>query len=140
MLIARLRPTLHSHDRRQSGQSLVELALVMPVLVGLVLVLFQFGIIFISLLSIVHETRDVGRWIAVHPDDKVDTQLQQMARDDAATVINKNLLTLTVAPGCTPPATPATGTSQVNGHCPARNATDSITLHMTYDVTGSLFL
>jgi Flp pilus assembly protein TadG len=53
--------------RRREGQALVELALVMPILVGIVVVLFQYGILFITYLSIIHMTRDVARWLAVHP-------------------------------------------------------------------------
>src|SRR5205085_1296113 len=50
------------------AQSLVELAIIMPMLVGLIAVLFQFGILFISYLSLVHATRDIARFVAVHPD------------------------------------------------------------------------
>jgi hypothetical protein len=37
-------------------------------LLGIITVLFQFGILFIAYLSLVHETRDIGRFVAVHPD------------------------------------------------------------------------
>jgi len=40
----------------------------MPILVGMVAVLFQFGTLFIAYLSLVNETRDIGRYVAVHPD------------------------------------------------------------------------
>jgi TadE-like protein len=56
------------HARHNRAQALVELALVMPVLVGIIAVLFQFGILFVAYLSLVHETRDIGRFVAVHPD------------------------------------------------------------------------
>jgi TadE-like protein len=63
------RPHVESVARRhRRGQALVELAIVFPVLVGIVAVLFQFGILFIAYLSLVHETRDIGRYVAVHPD------------------------------------------------------------------------
>src|ERR1044072_854122 len=52
----------------QHGQALVELAIVMPILVGIVAVLFLLGILFVAYLSLVHEMRDVGRWAAVHPN------------------------------------------------------------------------
>src|SRR5258708_3949654 len=57
-----------NQTRRAHGQALVEMAFVMPLLIGIVAVLFQFGILFIAYLSIVHEMRDIGRWVAVHPD------------------------------------------------------------------------
>jgi Flp pilus assembly protein TadG len=49
----------------ERGQALVELALIMPLLVGVVAVLFQTGVLFLSYLSLVHASRDVGRWLAV---------------------------------------------------------------------------
>src|SRR3981081_2126561 len=54
--------------RKLKGQALVELAIVMPILVGIIAVLFQLGILFVAYLSLVHEMRDIGRWAAVHPD------------------------------------------------------------------------
>jgi|SRR4051794_34604851 hypothetical protein len=113
------------------GQALVELALVLPILLGIVAVLFQFGVIFVSFLSIVHETRDVGRWIAVHPDDKSDVDLEIMAKANAPQVINTSNLHLTVSPACPSPKPT---------HCPSRATAATVTLHMTYDVTSSLFL
>jgi Flp pilus assembly protein TadG len=64
-----LRLRLNRVRRRQTrGQALVELALIMPLLVGVLVVLLQFGILFVTHLSIVHMGRDVARWISVHPD------------------------------------------------------------------------
>ena len=40
---------------RARAQALVELGLVMPLLVGIVMVLFQFGVLFVIYLSIVHD-------------------------------------------------------------------------------------
>src|SRR5258707_13177961 len=57
-----------SAHRSSRGQALVELALVMPLLVGIIAVLFQLGILFVAYLSLVHQTRDIGRYVAVHPD------------------------------------------------------------------------
>ena len=54
---------------RVRSQALVEFALVMPVLVGIVAVLFQMGFLFVAYVSLLHATRDVGRWLAVHPGD-----------------------------------------------------------------------
>src|SRR3954451_21670774 len=131
MFRARFRRRLQAVPGATPAQALVELALVLPILLGVVAVLFQFGIIFVSYLAIVHETRDVGRWIAVHPDDKSDVDLEIMAKTNAPQVINTSNLPLTVTPACgTPKPT----------HCPSRATAATVTLHMTYDVTSSLFL
>jgi hypothetical protein len=58
--------------RLPNSWTLVELALVLPVLFATAAVLFQFGILFIAYLSLVHEMRDIGRYAAVHPNT-IDT-------------------------------------------------------------------
>src|ERR1700704_1695090 len=87
--------------RHTPGQALVELAIVLPILLGIVTVLFQFGILFIAYLSIVHETRDIGRFVAVHPDTidgvagtacTATGTLWRQVCDDAPTVIDKTLV------------------------------------------------
>ena len=55
--------------RRAPSQSLVEFALVMPLLVVIFAVLLQFGILFMVYLNIMHITRDTARWLSVHPDN-----------------------------------------------------------------------
>jgi hypothetical protein len=54
---------LCSHGRGEA-QALVELALVMPLPLGIIIVLFQFALLFLSYLTLVHMARDVGRWLA----------------------------------------------------------------------------
>jgi len=56
-------------------------------------VLFQFGILFVAYLSLVHETRDIGRNVAVHPDTLDGTcttavSLWKQVCDDAPAVID----------------------------------------------------
>src|SRR3954468_1891134 len=106
--------------RRRDGQALVELAMVMPILVGIVAVLFQFGILFVAYLSLVHEMRDVGRWAAVHPntldvvyrptppaianpptcaDVAAGASLFRRACDDLPSVVDPNRITLSVVAG-----------------------------------------
>jgi hypothetical protein len=115
---------------RSRAQALVELALVMPVMVGIVAVLFQFGILFMSYLSVVHSTRDVGRWLSVHPDT-TDSVAQQHARDNAPSVISPANLTVTMSPVCT---------ALVSGGCPGRDAGELLTLTVAYNASSSVFL
>src|SRR4030088_438152 len=84
--------------KKQKAQSLVELAIILPLLVGIVAVLFQFGILFIAYLSLVHETRDIGRYVAVHPDTidgvaatacSATSTLWRQVCDDAPSVVDK---------------------------------------------------
>jgi hypothetical protein len=137
-----------SHLRRQPAsraQALVELALVLPVLLGIIAVLFQFGILFVAYLTLVHEGRDIGRFVAVHPDmidgtscTTVDTtvtpntpSLWKIACDDAPQVINpSNLTSITVTPACS---------ARVNTHCVARTTGSQVTVTLTYNASSNIF-
>ena len=94
---------------KHKGQSLVEFAIILPLMVGMVAVLFQLGILFIAYLSLVHETRDIGRFVAVHPDTidgvagtacTATGTLWRQVCDDAPTVVDKTLVTPTFSPAC----------------------------------------
>ncbi len=115
---------------RSRAQALVELGLVMPLLVGIVAVLFQFGVLFVIYLSLVHATRDVGRWMAVHPD-ATDAQFQAYVTADMPSTISGASLTAQALPGCP---------SLSNGVCPARPAGSALHIRMSYDLTQSVFL
>jgi hypothetical protein len=99
----------------------------MPVLVGVIAVLFQFGILFISFLSIVHSTRDIGRWLAVHPDT-IDSAVTTYVQTNAPTVIDPTKLSVAVTPSCS--ATP----------CSARTSGSALHLTLTYNAASSFFL
>jgi Flp pilus assembly protein TadG len=76
--------------RRQPAsraQALVELALVMPLMVGIVAVLFQYGILFMSYLSVIHMTRDAGRWLSVHPDSQDSDVMLYVTKDMPTSVM-----------------------------------------------------
>ncbi len=115
---------------RSRAQALVELGLVLPLLVGIVMVLFQFGVLFVIYLSLVHATRDVGRWMAVHPDT-TDAQFQAYVSADMPSTISGANLTAQVLPACP---------SLSNGVCTARPAGSALHIHMSYDPSMSVFL
>lgn len=52
----------HGHRRRSDGQTLVEFALVLPVLVAIIGGIIQFGLIFWSQVTLTQVVRDTGRW------------------------------------------------------------------------------
>jgi TadE-like protein len=138
-------------QRSNRAQALVELALVMPLLVGLVAVLLQFGVLFISYLSLVHATRDIARFVAVHPDTIDGAPTPPTSPCDSAYTPPNPSLWLHV---CTydvpsvidklkikdlPLASPACTALDANGHCP-RATGSSITINMSYDSSSSIFL
>jgi hypothetical protein len=133
------RSRLADPARRSRAQALVELAMIMPLFLGIVTILFQFGILFIAYLSIVHETRDIGRFVAVHPDT-IDgtcatTGLWKQVCDDAPSVIDKNLITpVSFTPACvTLTAAPALA-------CPTRTSGSQMKISLKYNAASIIFL
>src|ERR1700680_2451490 len=120
----------HKVDRTGHGQALVEFALVFPIMVGMVAVIFQLAILFVSYLAIVHAGRDVGRWLAVHPDT-TDTALTAYVNGDLPSEINSSHLTVSATPGC--PSLSA-------GHCTSRTSGAQQKVSLIYDASGSVFL
>jgi Flp pilus assembly protein TadG len=120
----------HKVNRTGSGQALVEFALVFPIMVGMVAVLFQLAILFISYLAIVHAGRDVGRWLAVHPNT-TDTALTAYVNADLPSEISSSHLTVSATPGCP---------SLSSGHCTSRTSGMLQKVSLIYDASGSLFL
>jgi Flp pilus assembly protein TadG len=116
--------------KRSRSQALVELALVMPLLVGLAAVLYQLGILFMIYLSLVHAGRDVGRWMSVHPDT-TDAQFQAYVSADMPSTISAARLTAQALPGCA---------SLTNGRCASRVTGTALQIHMSYDASASIFL
>ena len=112
------------------GQALVEFALVFPIMVGMVAVIFQLAILFVSYLAVVHAGRDVGRWLAVHPDT-TDAALTAYVNGDLPSEINSSHLTVLAIPGC-----PAL----VSGHCTSRSSGMQQKVSLLYDASGSVFL
>jgi Flp pilus assembly protein TadG len=121
------RPRAVDAKHTSKGQSLVELAIITPIMVGIIAVLFQFGILFVAYLSVVHSTRDIGRWLAVHPDT-TDSAAVTYARGDMPPVIDSTQASFTVSPSCM--STP----------CTARTAYSPLTLTVSYNASSIFFL
>jgi Flp pilus assembly protein TadG len=120
----------HKVDRSSRAQALVEFALVFPIMVGMVAVIFQLAILFVSYLAVVHAGRDVGRWLAVHPDT-TDAALTAYVNGDLPSEISSSHLTVSATPGC------ATLTA---GHCTSRSSGAQQKVTLTYDASSSVFL
>ena len=122
----------------------------MPLLVGIIAVLFQLGILFVAYLSLVHETRDIGRFVAVHPDtidgapSSTSTppctpgsapagSLWDHVCHDLPGVVDK--LKVQDVPLVSPACASLSG-----GHCTARTTGSMIHIQMSYDASSIIFL
>jgi hypothetical protein len=116
----------------------------MPILVGIVAVLFQFGILFIAYLSLVHEMRDIGRFAAVHPDTidgtgcATSNSLWGQACSDAPTVFDSSRITFSVVQGLDGQTRSCATLS--SGKCTSRPAGVELRMRMQYNANSILFL
>ena len=149
MIARRIRSRHTSPTERSRGQALVELALVMPLLLGVVAVLFQLGVLFISYLSLVHATRDIARFVAVHPDTidgapvpptppcssySPNSLWEHVCTYDVPTVIDRYKIK------DNPITTVPCATLDAQGHCATRTTGSMITINMYYDSSSVIFL
>lgn len=58
------------HIRPQKGQSLAELAIILPLLLILLLGVFDIGNGFSTYIALSNASREGARWLTIHPDDK----------------------------------------------------------------------
>lgn len=77
-----------------SGQSLVEFSIVLPVLLLILIAIFDFGKLFMTDLVLQEATRDAARYASIGASD---TQLNQVIDQDA-TVLQADLLHIVITP------------------------------------------
>lgn len=133
---------------RARGQALVEAALVVPLLVGIVVTLFQLGILFMDYISLVTLSRDVGRWLAVHPN-QTDAQVRDYILASAPPNLSPASLNVsdlsTAFASSNPndwPWSPRCSSLGADGRCASRTPGSVQRLALRYDpaVNGRLFL
>jgi hypothetical protein len=132
----RRRARLHATRLRggwvQRGQSVVELAVFLPLLLVFTMACIQFAIVFIAYMNVLSVTRDAVRWVAVHPHVIDSSTISTVT---ASTRLPPGLkaanLTLSFSPTCT---------SLTNGKCTGRDAGTTIYASSVYTLTGHMFL
>jgi Flp pilus assembly protein TadG len=123
--------------RRSRGQSLVELALVMPVLLFFGLGCVQFALLFRTYDDMVQVTRDAARWVAVHPQvadggtGVNDGTTLGTVRGRLPSGISTSRLTMSINPACA---------ATSGGVCTGRTTGASIAVTSSYNITDVLFL
>jgi hypothetical protein len=170
MLSALLRRRLAAIRGPHRAQALVELALVTPLLFGIIVVLFQYGILFMSYLTLIHMTRDAGRWVAVHPNTRDRDVAAYVAKDLPSSVMLPTRvdgpgiictisgsvwtcaagasgalpfpggLLISMTPGCPAANYSSTTLRCTNGATPSRPPSTMQTFTLTYDAASRMFL
>jgi Flp pilus assembly protein TadG len=117
-------------SRREGGQALVELALVLPIFLMLLLGIVQFGTIFRDYIALTDATRVGGRQAAVarsiQPDtDRIPNVIAKVEK--AAVNLDKTKMTITVTP------------VKLDGVTPGWEASGDVTVRATYPFKVNLF-
>jgi TadE-like protein len=112
------------------GQSVVELAVFMPLVLFFGLICVQFGIIFMAYVNVMNVTRDAARWVSVHPH-VVDSTTVTTVTGRLPAGMSQAALTLTFDPPCS---------SLSSGKCTGRDPGTEITATSAYVITSHLFL
>lgn len=85
------------HIRTQSGQSLAELAIVLPLLLILLLGVFDIGNGFSTYIALSNASREGSRWLTIHPDDKTGA-INRVYAEAAGVGLGQNTVGVTVIP------------------------------------------
>jgi hypothetical protein len=135
--LARARAARLRGGGRQRGQSVLELAIFMPLILVFSLACIQFAIVFIAYINVLNVTRDAARWVAVHPHVIDSTTVSTIKGTLPGGVsrlppgITGANLTITFNPVCN---------SLTSGKCTGRDPGVQISATSTYTITSHLFL
>ena len=126
-----MRRRSHTHGRTERGASAVEFALVVPILIGIMIGIVNFGFVLAQQISLNNAARQAARYAVV--DGPTCGQVQAEGQDSAATV------GMTASQVPTPVITRGQGGTYSSAPCPkpcaASTPGDSIKITMTR--TGS---
>ena len=86
--------------RKQRGQTVLELAVFLPLLLVFGLACIQFAVIFAAYMNVIQVTRDATRWVAVHPH-VIDSTTEASIRSRLPAGVSSGALTLAFSPACT---------------------------------------
>jgi Flp pilus assembly protein TadG len=116
--------------RGERGQSLVELAMILPLFVFFLLACFQLAFVYYSYLSTINSARDISRWLSVHANT-TDATAVAAIKSRLPSGMDPSSLTVSISPSCS---------ALVGGKCPGRSVGSQLALTLTYDASGALFL
>jgi hypothetical protein len=128
--LARARAARLRGGRMQRGQSVLEMAIFMPLILVFGLVCIQFAIIFIAYINVLNVTRDAARWVAVHPH-VIDPSTVTTVKNRLPAGLTGANLTIAFTPACA---------SLSSGKCTGRDPGVQISATSTYTITSHLFL
>ena len=118
--------------KREKGQSAVEFALVLPILLLIVCGILDFGWLFYNQLSVENACREGARVGCVNAQD---AQLDQIVTDKVEAILPKNLNSVVVDSKLTNPTSPLEGDLKVNTLTPVLGVIYGKTKELSYTVT-----
>jgi len=92
-------PAAERRNRRSRGQAMVEFTLILPLLLLLILGIYQFGQTYADYIQVTNAARDGGRKALVSRSDASGVADVVTAAKNATWWLDKNQTTVTVSPG-----------------------------------------
>lgn len=83
--------------KKQTGQSLAELAIVLPLLLTLLLGIFDIGNGFSTYITLSNAAREGARWLTTHPDDKTGA-INRIYAEANSVGLGQNTVSVTLTP------------------------------------------
>ncbi|MCC7107087.1 MAG: pilus assembly protein [Chloroflexi bacterium] len=116
------------------GQALVELAFLIPFVTVFVMGCLQFAVLYQAEISVVNATRDLARWLAVHPNT-TDAVATAALQSRLPANLQAAQLTITMNPPC--------NTIDASGKCvstPTRSPGNDLAVTLQYNASNIVFL
>ncbi len=107
------------------GQSILELAILMPLMMLFIMTALQFALVAFAYLGLTNATREAIRWIALHPDT-IDTVTTATIKSGVPSTLDPAKVSVVITPACS---------ALTSGKCPNRDAGAQLSVSLTYDAT-----
>lgn len=114
--------------RREEGQAILEMALLLPLIAFFVMTAMQIALVAYAYLGVTNATREGIRWIAIHPDT-LDSVTTSTIKAGLPSTLDPAKLTVAVGPACA-------SLDAQTGKCPNRSAGTQLSLTLTYDASS----
>ena len=114
--------------RNDEGQSLIELAIMLPFMAYFVMTALQLALIAFTYLGVSNATREGIRWVAIHPDT-TDAAATATIKAGLPGTLSQNKVTVVMTPACA-------SLDAQTGKCPNRSPGSQLSVTLTYDASS----
>ena len=114
--------------RTDEGQSIIELAIMLPFMAYFIMTVLQLALIAFTYIGVTNATREGIRWIAIHPDT-TDAAATATIKAGLPQTLNQTKVTVVLTPPCS-------SLDPQTGKCPNRPPGSQLSVTLTYDASS----